>query len=91
VTIFNKRNALLGFITWKALQQRRKQKQRNPLKIAAFIALGVVSAGVLAAILAVALRRNGNVDAAEELDAEEFADELEAELAAAVPEPGFAE
>jgi hypothetical protein len=90
VTIFNKRNALLGFITWKALQQRRKQKQRNPLKIAAFIALGVVSAGVLAAILAVALRRNGNVEA-EELDAEEFADELEAELAAAVPEPGFAE
>jgi len=89
VTIFNKRNALLGFITWKALQ-RRKQKQRNPLKIAAFIALGVVSAGVLAAILAVALRRNGNVEA-EELDAEEFADELEAELAAAVPEPGFAE
>ena len=89
MTIFNKRNALLGFITWKALQ-RRKQKQRNPLKIAAFIALGVVSAGVLAAILAVALRRNGNVEA-EELDAEEFADELEAELAAAVPEPGFAE
>ena len=90
MTIFNKRNALLGFITWKALQQRRKQKQRNTLKIAAFIALGVVSAGVLAAILAVALRRNGNVEA-EELDAEEFADELEAELAAAVPEPGFAE
>jgi len=89
VTIFNKRNAVLGFITWKALQLRRKQKQRNPLKIAAFIALGVVSAGVLAAVLAVALRRNGNAEA-EELSAEEFADELEAELEAAVPEPGFA-
>ena len=85
VTIFNKRNALLGFITWKALQQKRK-KQRHMLKIAAFVALGVVSAGVLAAILAVALRRNGNVEV-EGLDLEEFAEELEAELDAAVPEP----
>ncbi len=56
------------------------------LKIAAFVALGVVSAGVLAAILAVALRRNGNVEV-EAPDLEEFADELEAELDAAVPEP----
>jgi hypothetical protein len=91
VTIFNKRNALLGFVTWKALQLRRKPKQRSPLKIAAFVALGVVSAGILAAILAVALRRNGH--AGDELDAEaqELTDELEAELEAAVPEPGFAE
>ena len=94
MTVFNKRNALLGFITWKALRQRRKRQQRHTLKIAAFVALGIVSAGVLAAILAVALRRNGSA-AAEELDAEEFVDELEAELEAelgtAVPEPGFAE
>ena len=85
MTIFNKRNALLGFITLKALQQKRK-RQRHTLKIAAFIALGVVSAGVLAAILAVALRRNGNVEA-EAAELEEFADELAAELDAAVPEP----
>ena len=90
MTVFNNRNALLGFITWKALQLRRKKKQRHTLKIAAFVALGVVSAGILAAVLAVALRRNGSVEA-EELSAEEFADELEAELEAAVPEPGFAE
>ena len=89
MTVFNKRNALLGFMTWKALQLRRKQKQRNPLKIAAFIALGVVSAGILAAALAVALRRNGSGEV-EEPSVEEFADELEAELEAAVPEPGFA-
>ena len=91
VTIFNKRNALLGFITWKALQQRRKQKQRHTLKIAAFVALGVVSAGVLAAILAVALRRNGSAEAELDAEVEEFTDELEAELDGAVPEPGFAE
>ena len=79
-------------MTWKALQLRRKPKRRSPLKIAAFVALGVVSAGILAAVLAVALRRNGSAEA-EELDAEaqELADELEAELATAVPEPGFAE
>ena len=85
MTIFNKRNALLGFITLKALQQKRK-RQRHTLKIAAFVALGVVSAGVLAAVLAVALRRNGNVEA-EEAELEEFAEELAAELDAAVPEP----
>ena len=55
-----------------------------------FVALGVVSAGVLAAILAVALRRNGNVEV-EAPDLEEFADELEAELGTTVSEPGFAE
>jgi hypothetical protein len=89
VTIFNRRNALLGFITWKALQQRRK-RQRHTLKIIAFVALGVVSAGILAAVLAVALRRNGNAEV-EEAELEEFAEALEAELGTAVPEPGFAE
>jgi hypothetical protein len=88
VTIFNKRNALLGFITWKALQQRRKQ--RHTLKIAAFVALGIVSAGVLAAVLAVVLRRNGHAEV-DEAELEEFAEALEAELGTAVPEPGFAE
>ena len=89
MSIFNRRNALLGFITWKALQQRRK-RQRHTLKIVAFVALGIVSAGILAAVLAVALRRNSNAEA-EELGLEEFADELEAELGTIVPEPGFAE
>ena len=79
-------------MTWKALQLRRKPKRRSPLKIAAFVALGVVSAGILAAVLAVALRRNGRAEAEERgAEAQERADGLEAELATAVPEPGFAE
>jgi hypothetical protein len=86
VNVFNKRNALLGFVTWKALQQRRKRKQRHGLKVAAYVALGVVSAGILAAALAVALRRNGSAEV-EEPSVDEFADELEAELESAVPEP----
>ena len=60
------------------------------MKLVGFVVLGVVSAGILAGLLAVALRRNGSAEV-EEPSVDEFADELEAELAAAVPEPGFAE
>ena len=69
------------------------------MKLAAFVALGIVSAGILAALLAVALRRNGKIEAEGlDLDVAEFEAELEAELEAgildsAMPEPGrgFAE
>ncbi len=81
MTIFNKRNALVGFITLKALERSRQRKKRNTMKLAAFVALGIVSAGILAAVLAVALRRNGKAD--EEVEVTE----LEDELAAAMPEP----
>ena len=65
------------------------------MKLVAFVALGIVSAGILAAVLAVALRRNGKAEDLD-LDVAEFEAELEAELAAgipdsAMPEPGFAE
>ena len=95
MTIFNKRNALVGFITLKALERSRTKRQRHTLKLAAFVALGIVSAGILAALLAVALRRNGKTEAVD-LDVAELEAELEAELDAgipdsAMPEPGFAE
>ena len=93
VTIFTKRNALIGFITLKALERTRRRKQRHTLKLVAFIALGIVSAGILAALLAVALRRNGKTQD-EELDVTELESELEAELEseldAALPEPAEA-
>jgi H+/Cl- antiporter ClcA len=89
VTIFSNRNALVGFAVMKALQQRRKRKQRRPYRLAAYVALGVVSAGILAALLAVVLRRNGK--ALEELEASELGAELESELEAeldgALPDP----
>jgi hypothetical protein len=57
VSIFTKRNALVGFVTLKALERRKQRRNRHALKLVALVVLGLVSAGVLAAIVAVALRR----------------------------------
>ncbi len=93
VTIFNRRNALVGYVVMEALHRRRWQRRRHALKIAAFVALGIVSAGILAALLAVALRRNGNPETEDvELDMTELEAELDAGIPdSAMPEPGFAE
>ena len=56
MTIFNKRNALVGYITLKRLKRRRQQK-RHGLKLVAFLVLALVSAGILAAVAAAVLRR----------------------------------
>jgi hypothetical protein len=56
VTVFNKRNALVGFLTLKALERRRR-KRRSGMKLALFVALGIVSIGILAGIAAVLHRR----------------------------------
>jgi hypothetical protein len=61
MTIFNKRNALLGFATLEAMKFRRRTKKRKASKIALYLGLGLVSAGILAAVVAVLLRRrNGD-------------------------------
>jgi hypothetical protein len=52
-------------VTLKAIQRSidRKRKRRSGFKVAAYVGLGLVSAGILAAVLAVALkRRSGEVD-----------------------------
>jgi hypothetical protein len=55
MTIFNKRNALVGFLTLKWLEQRRqRRKKRQALKLAA---LGVASLGVVAVLGAVLVKR----------------------------------
>jgi hypothetical protein len=58
MSVFNKRNALVGFLALKALERRRKR--RSGAKVALFIALGIVSAGVLAGVFAVLYRRHGS-------------------------------
>jgi hypothetical protein len=57
--IYTRRNAALGYLTLKAIQRSidRKRKRRSGLRMVAYIGLGLVSAGILAAVLAVALRR----------------------------------
>jgi hypothetical protein len=89
VSIFTKRNALVGFVTLKALERRKQRRNRHALKLVALVVLGLVSAGVLAAIVAVALRR--------QRDAGELPDEqrLEGYITGdddgtGIPEPSFA-
>jgi hypothetical protein len=57
--IYTRRNAAVGYLTLKAIQRsvNRKRKRRSGLKVAAYVGLGLVSAGILAAVLAVALKR----------------------------------
>jgi hypothetical protein len=66
--IYTRRNAAVGYVTLKAIQRAmdRKRNRRSGLKVAAYVGLGLVSAGILAAVLAVALkRRSGDVEVAD--------------------------
>lgn len=91
MNVFNRRNALVGFLTLKALERRRRrQRVGRGLKIALFVVLAVVSVGVLAGIAAAFLRQRGDVEELlEEADAaaEEAAEDVAAELDAASAEP----
>jgi hypothetical protein len=63
--IYTRRNAAVGYLTLKAIQRTidKKRKRRSGLKIAAYVGLGLVSAGILAAVFAVALkRRSGAIE-----------------------------
>jgi hypothetical protein len=96
VSIFTKRNALVGFVTLKALERRRKQRQRHTLRLAAFVALGLISAGILAAVAVAVLHRHKDAQEPEEesrLEGYAVADEpgmRDTELDGALVEPGFA-
>ena len=92
MNVFNRRNALVGFITLKALERRRRrQRAGRGLKVALFVVLAIVSVGVLAGIAAAFLRRRDDVaEFLEEAEAaaEEAAEDVAAELdASAEPIP----
>lgn len=58
--IYTRRNALVGYLVLRARKrkiQRKVRRRRSGFKVAAYIGLGLVSAGILAAVLAVAIRR----------------------------------
>ncbi len=91
MNVFTKRNALVGFLTLKAIERRRRrQRVGRGLRIALFVVLAIVSVGVLAGIAAAFLRQRGDVEELrEEADAaaEEAAEDVAAELDAASAEP----
>ena len=99
MTVFNRRNALVGFVVLKtrALKRRRRRQRfgRN-LKAALFVVLAIMSVGILAAVAAAFLRAQKSgpqhlegYAAAE--DAEEAADGGEGETASAGPGQAIAE
>ena len=59
MSFYNRRNAAVGYLTLKALQRSidKRRKRRSGMKVAAYVGLGLVSAGILAGVLAIALRR----------------------------------
>ena len=59
MSIFNKRNALVGFVTLKAASRalERRRRRRSGAKLALFLVLGLVSLGILAALAAIVVRR----------------------------------
>jgi hypothetical protein len=99
VSIFTKRNAAVGYITLKAASralERRRSRRRSGFKLGLYIALGLISFGILAGVAAVALRRRGGAaverpeeestmtDDAESDDAE---GEIVGEYVTGAPEP----
>ena len=60
MSFYNRRNAAVGYLTIKALQRevdKRRKSRRSGMKVAAYVGLGLVSAGILAGVLAIALKR----------------------------------
>ncbi len=92
MTIYTKRNALVGYVTLKAasraLERRRRRKKRDAWKIVLLVVLGLVSLGILAGLAAVALRHQREP---RHLEGYAVAEEAEAEIVgeyvAAGPEP----
>jgi hypothetical protein len=58
VSVFNKRNAAVGYIALKAASRKLpRRRRRSGAKVALFVGLGIVSVGVLAGLAFVLLRR----------------------------------
>jgi hypothetical protein len=88
VNVFTKRNAAVGYVTLKAASRmlERRKRRRNDRKLGLYVALGLISLGILAGVVAVlARRRRGASEVAE--GASEVAEEA-AEVAEEAAEVG---
>jgi hypothetical protein len=83
VNVFTKRNALVGFVTLKALERRlSRRKRRSRVKRAAAVGIGVVSLGALAGLVVLLLRRQNADEPGAESD-----DDIVGEVVTAATEP----
>lgn len=58
MSVFNKRNAAVGYIALKVASRKlRRRRKRSGAKVALIVGLGIVSVGVLAGLAFVLLRR----------------------------------
>ena len=99
MTVFNRRNALVGFVTLKAASRARRRRQQRlggNLRTALFVTAAIVSVGVLAVVAVAFLKAKKSgpqhlegYAAAE--DAEKIPDGGEAETASADPGAVIAE
>ena len=89
MSIFTKRNAAIGYLTLKALDRRRRRRSGRRLSL--YIALGLISFGILAGVATVALRRRGGaaVEGPEEDSAttDDAESEIVGEYVTGTPEP----
>ncbi|MDQ3121151.1 MAG: hypothetical protein M3Q59_01290 [Actinomycetota bacterium] len=86
MSVINRRNAVFGYTVLKVLERRRKQRRRNTARIALYVGLGVVSAGILAGLMAVLVRRHRD-DAGEHADTVVEGGHVVSEPSATVSEP----
>ena len=59
MSIYTKRNAAVGYIALKVASRafKRGRRRRSGLKLSLYVALGLISFGILAGVAAVLLRR----------------------------------
>jgi hypothetical protein len=76
--IYTRRNAAIGYLTLKAARHglNKRRRKRSGLRTTAYVTLGLLSAGILAAVLFVALRRwHGDEDEESSFDGDEIVGE----------------
>lgn len=83
MSVFTKRNALVGYVTLKALERRLKRRKRTRARRAVAVGLGVVSLGALVGLAVLLFRRQHG----EEQDAAVSDDEIVGEVVTTATEP----
>lgn len=87
MSVFNRRNAIVGYVWLKVFERRLRGKRRGALRRGLTIGLGIVSLGVLTGLAAVYLRRRGQEPKRLEGYAAAEAEEPAAEQDAPAEEP----